>query len=358
MIIVRRYVLASFLRLFSLALVAFCGIYLIVDLFDRVDDFIEFRAGFGEVVGYFLFKIPGIIYQVAPAAVLLASILCFVLLSRNNELTVLKASGFSLLSLSFPILLAALLLSVGLVGMQEYVVPYTNRAMAYEFSVAIKKEVPNSLFRNRLWYRSRDGSIWKVTAVDPQGRSMRDVTVFRFQGNRIAERIDAKEVFWNGKQWVFRDGVVRDFSPGGDITASRFQERAFPFTETPLDFKELRRDPNELSYRELNSYVDMLERSGLDATPYIVDRDVKLSFPFAALVMAILGIPCSLRSPRGGSVTGGIALTLLIAGCFWVLLSLGISLGHGERLPPLLAAWGANGIALSLGLWLLMTVRQ
>lgn len=329
-----------------------------MEFFERIDDFLEYHADLTAAINYFLFKIPLILYQVAPAAVLLASVLCFIILSRNNELTVLKASGFSLLSLAHPILLVALCLSLVSLGLQEYVVPYTNRKVVQIFNVQIKKEVPKSLFRNRLWYRSGDGSLWKVSAVDSGGRSLRDVSIFRLENDRLLERIDAREILWNGRNWVLRDGVIRDFRAPGQVTLSRFEQRPTTFAETPLDFQELRRDPKQLSYQELSAYVQTLRRSGLDPTSYIVDREVKLSFPFAMVVMAVLGIPCSLRSPRAGSVAGGVALTLLIAAGFWVLLSVGISLGHGGRLPPFLAAWGANAVSLSVGLWLLMTVRQ
>ena len=354
----RRYILVSFARLFTLALLGFGSVYLIVEFFERIDDFLEHSAAPISALNYFLFKIPLILYQVTPAAVLLASVLCFVILSRNNELTVLKASGFSILSLSNPIIWVALFLSLVSLGLQEYVVPYTNRKVVQIYNVQIKKEVPKSLFRNRLWYRSGDGSLWKVSAIGPEGRTLLGVSIFRLADDRLTERIDAREIEWNGRNWVLHDGVIRDFRSPGQVILSQFKGRPISVAETPLDFQVLRRDPKQMSYQELSTYVQTLKRSGLDPTSYIVDKEVKLSFPFAIMVMAVLGIPCSLRSPRAGSVTGGIALTLLIAAGFWVLLSMGISLGHGGRLPPILAAWGANGVSLSLGLWLLMTVRQ
>ena len=82
--LVTRYVGAQFLRVFLVGLLAFLAIYLIVEFFERVDDFLEKGTPFRQAVGYFVYKIPQILMQISPAAILLASVFSLLILGHNN----------------------------------------------------------------------------------------------------------------------------------------------------------------------------------------------------------------------------------------------------------------------------------
>ena len=70
----KRYVLARFLKSYLLCAVSLIGIYLVVDIFERMDEFVSRNAPFSDLIAYFFFKIPFIIFYMAPQAVLLATV--------------------------------------------------------------------------------------------------------------------------------------------------------------------------------------------------------------------------------------------------------------------------------------------
>lgn len=70
-------------------------IYLLSDVFDRLDDFIRAGLGVETILFYFLVKIPVIVSQLMPAIFLLAMVIQMGVLTRSKELLALQAGGVS-----------------------------------------------------------------------------------------------------------------------------------------------------------------------------------------------------------------------------------------------------------------------
>ena len=137
-----RYVGNQFIRIFLVSLLTFLAIYLIVEFFERVDDFLEKGTPLKQAVGYFVYKIPQILMQVGPAAVLLASVFCLLLLGHNNEVTAMRACGLSLYRISYPILVWGGIGSVVLFLASEYVLPGDQPEGQSDYSGLHQAEAP------------------------------------------------------------------------------------------------------------------------------------------------------------------------------------------------------------------------
>jgi len=87
---------------------------------------------------------------------------------------------------------------------------------------------------------------------------------------------------------------------------------------------------------------------------YNVDLHLKLAVPFICTVMGLISMPLGMRNLRGSSLANNIGAGLLIGSTYWFVLALAVSLGHSGALPPIVAAWTANGIFAAIGLFLLL----
>ncbi|MBW2561465.1 MAG: LptF/LptG family permease, partial [Deltaproteobacteria bacterium] len=96
MTILDRYILKEFIKMFALILVSLAGLYLIVDFFERIRMFLSNHASLGQMASYFLLTLPMILSQMIPIGVLLSALLSFGILSKNCEITAMKANGLSL----------------------------------------------------------------------------------------------------------------------------------------------------------------------------------------------------------------------------------------------------------------------
>ena len=107
----------EFLWAFALTLGAFIAIYVIADFFDRFDTFLRHDASGGAIVRYFLFKIPLVVTQATPLAVLTGGIVGLGLLARQHEFVALRACGVSIWQMITPLLALAALISVAAVAL-------------------------------------------------------------------------------------------------------------------------------------------------------------------------------------------------------------------------------------------------
>ena len=96
MTILSRYILREALRIFLMAFSGLMTIYLVVDFFEKTRKFSDHDPRFVDVAVYFLFRTPEIAFQMAPLAVLLATLLSLGTLSRTREITAMRSCGMSL----------------------------------------------------------------------------------------------------------------------------------------------------------------------------------------------------------------------------------------------------------------------
>lgn len=362
MTLITRYVLSQFLRLILVCQAAALTLFFVAEFIERIDDIIEKNASLRDAVLYFVFKIPQLIVLSIPLTVLLSCTLTLILLSRGNEIVAMRAGGASIFRIVTPILLASLFISGVHFIANEYIVPITNKRVNHIWYVRIKKYNPSGYDRmKKVWHRSKDNTIWHITHFDPYGDKMRRVTLYLLDASdRLVRRIDAEFAEWIPAEgrWRFRKGLVHDFEKNGDIRQKPFEEAYFPVSDQPEDFKRTGQKPEEMSFIELAKYIETMRINGVDTTTYKVDLWAKLSFPLVSFVLALVGVPFSLKSQRSGGVALGVALTIFIGAGYLVIFYVGISLGHASRLPPIIAAWGPNALFLTGGTYLLAKIRN
>ena len=103
-------------------------------------------------------------------------------------------------------------------------------------------------------------------------------------------------------------------------------------------------------------YCRTISENGYDATRYLTLLHAKISLPFAALVMAFLGIPFSLQDNRSGGAGIGVGISIIIGFSYFIINALLLSLGQAGAIHPLVAAWTANMLFAAAGLWFTLTV--
>src|SRR5216683_6801370 len=110
--ILDRYLLREFLVYLALGLLGFIVIFIVVDLIEKMDVFLDHRAPGLLVAQYFVNLAPDVVVKMLPVALLLATFLSLGQLNKFGELTAMRAVGRSLIRILMPVLLAAALGSI------------------------------------------------------------------------------------------------------------------------------------------------------------------------------------------------------------------------------------------------------
>jgi lipopolysaccharide export system permease protein len=357
--ILSRYLAREFTQNFFLGLGAFSAIYLVVDFFERINAFLFNKAPWPMIGAYFLNKFPAILFQVTPAAVLLAAMITLGVMSRHNEIMALKSGGVGLWSLVHPILGTVLLIFVGQLGLNEFIIPSTNQNARVIRDLVIHKKKPMAAFKqSQVWIRGPH-QILNIQLIRPETNTLEGLTLYRFKSNfELVQRVDARSAQWKDGRWVLTDASVTDFKRKGTPARKNYREMALTLPETPADLQIAEKNPDEMNFRELREYVQRIEHDGYDASKYRTAMHAAISFPFTTVIMAFLGIPLAVRKERGAGLARGIAYSVLISFVYLVVYSFIVELGKGGTLSPFLAAWLGNFIFAMVGVYLLLSVRH
>jgi len=351
--ILDSYIIRRLVTTLAVVFVAFLGIYVVVDLFDHAHSFIDNDVPLRMVILYYVYSTPWIVALTAPVAMLLATLLALGRLSKRNEIMAMKGSGISLYRILAPALVLAALLSVGTLLVGEYALPPATRARLDIEQTYIGKRADPRL-RTDLIYMKTDGTMFLVRRYNTRTEIMEDVSVEEFDENvRLTSRIDARLGRWTGDHWVLEEGDLRRFTLDGEQITS-FQTLDLPAGEPrPDDLIRRTLTPEEMGYRELKRYIDRRRAGGADADALLVELRLKLAFPFATLIMTLLGAPFAAGTRKSGFALS-FAAALTTSFVYYGLIRVGQILGQQAVLPPGAAAWGANALFAAIGIGILV----
>ena len=350
MSIINKYIAREIFRYFGIILAMVIGIYLAVDFFEKIDDFIEARLHFSMALFYFIFKIPLIISQIIPVCILLAVLIVFSLMSKNNEIVALKSSGVSIYYLLKPVLLIGLLFSILLFFLSEVIVPITMGKANIIWLKDVRKESAVISKEKDIWIKG-NRLITHIKYYNPEAKAIFGITINNFDEDfGLIKRIDAKKgVFKQGK-WSLHEVMEQNFNKeDGNNSIMFYEEKREKLDFLPEDLKRVIKKSEEMNFNELLAYIKKVEAEGYDATIYRVDLHAKIAFPFICIIMCIIGTGIAAGTKIKESLPVSIACGLGVAFLYWVLYSFCVSLGYGEMLPSVIAAWAANLIFLCFG---------
>jgi LPS export ABC transporter permease LptF/LPS export ABC transporter permease LptG len=374
-----RYVARSWRSNVALVLLAFSAVFFLAEFMDLVDDFQHNKVKGRTIVLYYAYHVWQILFTVAPVAVLVGVLITLGLLARRNEITAMKAGGISIYRASAPVLGMGLLASLTLYGMQEWLLPHTNKVAAGAFNVIKGRPAQSSDQFDRRWLLARDGRFYNFDYVVGQpeeaagavtpgawrgfavyGLSVFDVDPASWQ---LRERLFAERALWNPanrsydleRGWRRSTGAHPAFKafvaqrvralggdPGGEL-------------EPPSYFKREEQPSDTMRFGELQRYIASLAARGFDVARLRVQLHRKLAFPMVGLVMTLLAVPFSFVVARRGALYG-IGIAIVIAIVYWAVLGTFEALGNNAKLAPWLAAWAPNLLFGAAGLYLILTL--
>lgn len=347
-----RYFVREWTKIFLLSAVGFPLVAIILELTDKLDDYLGRGLQPGAIALAYVYGLPEKVFLILPAAVLFATVFSVGLMNRHSELTAAKASGQSFHRLTAPALAAALLAAVVGLGLGE-LAPILKRRTA---ELLGEREIRSVSNRYNFVYRADQGWVYAIRTLDADQRSMNDPVLER-EGASAAYPtlvIQASRGVYSDttKRWTLREGRLRVVpGPQAALTFSFDSLRIRSLVETPAALLAEPKDPEEMRYGELRRYIGWLERSGGDARKLRVELALKIAIPVTCLVIAIFGAPLAVTSPRAGGAFG-IGVSLATTVVFLTLIQLSKAVGAGGLLPPTLAAWTPNLVFGAAGVWL------
>jgi LPS export ABC transporter permease LptF len=302
--------------------------------------------------------IPYVLVFALPMGLLTATLLTFGRFSADHELTAVRASGISLLSLISPVLWLSVALSV--------VCAFVNLQLAPQCRAAYKQLLYRSALDNidTLLPARKYISEFKPYTLyfsKVRGNEVLDVYVYEMDKrgtNLVSTTHAARGTFTLDRTNKVVKLVLFDAWYKGEMAGSPVFSGQAPEMELSLRGKaDKQAGLGGMTFAELWEKRRELKQQGIDTTPADVQIHSQVAFSFACLGFALVGIPLGIRAHRR-ETSAGIAMAVLLVLVYYSFLILGGSLETRPQYFPWLIVWLPNLIFQALGLLMLRKANR
>jgi lipopolysaccharide export system permease protein len=346
-----RYILKNFLLTFVVLLGAFSAIAIVIDLTEKIKDFVSKKAPIMEIVHYFKNFLPFILALLFPIFIFVAVIFFTSKLANRSEIIAMLNSGMSFKRFLRPYIMGAGIISAVLLFANHYIIPRANKSR-------LKFE------ERYIWdrkYHKDDNFHMRLNPTEyifMQSYNAESKTGFRFSyerinGTHIIEKIMADRCEYDSVLllWKLTDVKVRiNDSVAEKLSLYPKLNKKFKFT--PPDLIEKREGKQMMTTPELNAFLKKEEDKGSEnLSEYFIEKYRRTASPFSAFILSIIGACIASRKVRGGSGIH-LAVGLMISAAYIFMMQFSTTFAIKGNLTPLLAVWIPNIIFSVIALFI------
>ncbi len=342
-------------------LIAFILIFILVDLMENLDDFIDRNVSLSIILKYYLYFSPEIIKLTLPVAVLLSCLFTTGRMSNLNELTAIKVAGVSLYRFMMPFLIISLLLSLISVYFNGWVVPRTNKKKLNLERVHMRKHL-ETWGKYNIYIQDSYTRLLSIGYFDDELNIGHRIDIQDFDPNdltKIIARYTAPAMKWDSLRdnWLLINCIYRKFEQSGESIEIVDTLNIGKLNFKPIDIKRKQMKPDEMNIDEMREFINDQIRSGNDPSRWLTDYYSKFAFPFSNFIVVLFGVALASQKRRAG-LAMEFGISLLIAFLYFICMKIGASLGYARILHPFVSAWLANFVFLIGGIFVILKVRK
>jgi LPS export ABC transporter permease LptG/LPS export ABC transporter permease LptF len=372
--IITRYILREVTSHALLGGALFTFLIFIKDLGKILELFVRDSASLTDVVRIIAYTLPNALSFTIPMAVLVGILLGLSRLAADSEITAMRASGMGALDfVRIVSIISAIALGLGLFN-SLYLSP---RAAADLLALgeALKSSQASFEVQPRVFYEEFKDRVLYIQDITPAAGASLWHHVFLADLTEPANphiTTSASAVVVNGAPNSPDAQIIRlHLLNGGqhDTSATdpnQYNISTFATTDIPIETEgqedthlgRVNTPIQALSLHELWRRGRLASATGQkDASVYRIEFNKRFSYPFACLVLMLVGVPLGISSKRGGKSTAFV-LTILLVFIYYFLSSVGVAFAQSGRISPFLGVWGANLLFAAAGALLLYQMSR
>lgn len=355
--IIDRYILKKFLTTFFFVVFLLVLIIVVIDITEKMEKFTSNGLSFAQVAGFYLDYIPWLANTIAPITVFIATVFVTAKMASHTEIVAILSSGVSFQRFLLPYMVGALFIASISFYFTGWVIPDGTKS---------RVEFENKYLESRFTFNERDnhfqeapGEYIYVRSFTNSSNTGYSFSYEKFDTTALVSKLISNNIKWDEdkKIWKLNDWQLRVLTTGKEIITSG-DTMSIKLKLHPVDFSNEKRLNEALTIPELDEKIKDLKARGLDGYEiYQIEKYIRISYPFTALILTFIGVIVSARKPRGG--TGApIALGFVISFVFIIFFIMSKSMAEGGSMPPLLAIWLPNITFTGIGLLLYRTVPR
>lgn len=337
------YIAKKFITTFFLSLLLIIIIVIIFDVAEKIDYFVKNDAPLKAIIfDYYCNYIPYLVNMFASLFVFITVIFFTSRMAANSEIVAILSCGVSFHRMIVPYLASAALIALLSLGLNLYVIPHSNATRVDFEAQYIKRH--NTYNLRDIHYQISPGQFVYIESFSRWNNTAYKFTIEDMDGHRLTRKVSAETAVWDSTMegWHLRQVFIRDYSSGLSDKVS-FKEQQD--TVIALKIKDLfnnEKTVETLDIHALNELIVTQKMRGDANVMYAaIERQRRLTMPFSALILTIIGVSLSARKRRGG-IGWNIGIGIALAFSYIFFLRISEMFVYTDTLPPGIALWLPN----------------
>ena len=358
--IIDKYILKRYLTTFSVMLLMFIPIGIVIDVSEKVNKMIENKVPFKTVALYYVDFTIYFANLLFPIFLFLSIIWFTSKLANNTEIIAILSSGISFKRFLRPYIIGATMVSIVALLMGFFLVPKASEGFKNFRYMYLIGNGQNEMRDNSDVYRQigKDEYIY-VSSCNMAAEIAFNFSLEKFKDGKLDYKITADRIKWNPKQKNYtmfqykkrKIGELNDVFEKADKKDTIFN---FDLEDlTPVVYIA-----ETLSYGDLTKFIAKERaRGSANIDVYLVVLYKKYSVPVAAFILTIIAVAVSSMKRRGG-MGMNLAIGIVLAFAFVFLDKIFGVLAEKSSMPPIIAVWIPNIVFGILALYLLRNAKR
>ncbi|GHT13596.1 LPS export ABC transporter permease LptG [Endomicrobiia bacterium] len=359
--ILYKYITKIFVKifLFTTAVIALVGI--ISELFRQTNLYIDNKTPFYLILIHLLSDMPWWLIQALPISALLALLFALGDLSKNNEITAIKAAGINISRIIILFFIMGFVIGTGDFAIKEFIVPKTslyNKAIEKEKIQKEKINIKTEFYS--LIVPALSNTRITIDHLNTEENVMKNIAIEKYSDKFKIEHLILAEVgIWENDSWLLKNGIIRNFN------ANFWNETYFEQYNSNIHIKpeHMAMAIQDVNYETMNmhalkKYINQLRLFGQTTVRERIILNIRFAAVYAYIVVMMIGIPFAIgfENKLGKILSSTLAMTAALI--YWGTQAITKSLGENLILSPFIAAWLPNLIFSAIGIYLLIKVKK
>ncbi|GAB6162152.1 LptF/LptG family permease [Desulfothermus naphthae] len=351
--LIHKYLIKNNIFYLGICILSCLSIYLLVDIFDRLDNFLNKSVPFEIIIKYFLWKIPLIISQIFPLVFFITLIIQFTLMKKHREWEALEGGGIFIGNVILFLIFYSFFFSLIYLFFSQYVgVIATNKTNEIWDNLGKKKIRKNKIIKD-FWFR-KDKFIGHIWTLDTKKREGTHIEIYEIDPNFS----NIKTAFLAKKVKILKDKLVLS-----KVLLSRPNEffvenrNSFVIYDKDMDviLNITSKDIESIPLWKLRGLIKELKVTGTNVESITTVWYSKISYSLSLIVLGILSVYIGRKCEN---LPVNLAISLVITFLFYGLFVVGTILGKHGIVPPLVGAFGVHIIFVLFLVFIYVSNRE
>ena len=338
--VLNKYLFKEFTKIVIITICTFFCLGFIMNLFEEINFFKDIDIGIYIPVLLTSMKVPTLLHNMLPFIILISGILFFLKIKKIDEITAMKVSGMSNLSVILVPSIVSIILGIFFITLIN---PITAVSLKKYEMIKGKyerdKDYLAAITKNGIWIREKDSNKNNIIrASSLKNDNLERLTIYQFdKDNNFIKRIESDYAEISSQDWKLKN--IKIIDNDGNILSQDINTISYVSIYDLNKIKSLYSNLDTISFWKIGNEIKLLEERGYSTRQIETKLQRSLAFPFFLFAMVLLSGVFTLGTNIKENNLFYVFFAIITCVIVYFFNDFSAALGETEKLAIEVAVW-------------------